>query len=44
MDTRIIATILGLAISKIPRDNISMDDTILKSFNVHLEFNYTTLN
>lgn len=39
-DARIIATILGLACSLVPRQKFHMDDTVIKAFNLHLEFNY----
>ena len=41
-DSRIISTILGLATSKLPANRINMSEIILKAFNLHLEFNYST--
>ena len=35
-----IATILGLSISKMPDNNLHMEESVLKAFNLHLEFNY----
>ena len=35
-----MATILGLATSKKNKKSVNMDDTILKAFNLNLEFNY----
>ena len=41
-DSRIISTILGLATSKLPSNRINMSEIILKAFNLHLEFNYSS--
>ena len=41
-DSRIISTILGLGTSRIPANRINMSEIILKAFNLHLEFNYSS--
>lgn len=41
-DARIIGTIFGLAIPKLFSKKTETEETILKAFNLHLEFNYLT--
>lgn len=41
-DARIIGTIFGLAIPRVFAKRVETEETILKAFNLHLEFNYLT--